>query len=60
MTVKELRQKLFDIEDQNAKVLFDIEYRRCFGLELKNNERPAVIVFAAPVDLFQDEEVPHD
>jgi len=58
MTVKELRQKLFDIEDQNAKVLVSVlSVDDAEVLELKNNwGKPTVVILAASVDLYPYEE----
>ena len=58
MTVKELRWKLFDIENQNAKVLVSVlSVDDAEVLELKDNwGKPTVLIFAASVDLYPYEE----
>ena len=58
MTVKELRWKLFDIENQNAKVLVSgLNVDHAEVLELKDNwGKPTVLIFAASVDLYPYEE----
>ena len=58
MTVKELRWKLFDIENQNAKVLVSgLNVDHSEVLELKDNwGKPTVLIFAASVDLYPYEE----
>ena len=54
MTVKELRWKLFDIENQNAKVLVSgLNVDHAEVLELRDDwGKPTVIIFAASVDLY--------
>ena len=56
MTVKELQIKLLDIENQHAQVLVSVlNVDDAEVLELKNSDRPTVVILAESFDVFQDE-----
>ena len=58
MTVKELRQKLFDIEDQDAKVLVSV--LNIDEAEVSNiPSAKSVIIFAPTVSIEEEEDECH-
>ena len=56
MTVKELQIKLLDIQNQHAQVHVSVlTVDDAEVLELKNSDRPTVVILAESFDVFQDE-----